>query len=104
MAALRRTLFVLIATASLLFAFGSFTAALACPVAYGPAQEESDCCGGHEQEDCALLNCTAICQALPAAAAGDEMGFAQLDADYWTKARALEPINLGPEPPPPRLA
>lgn len=103
MAAFRRALFGLFAAATLLFGFGSFTAALACPVT-AAAQDHSDCCGQAEQGACVLLNCTAICQAIAPVApnAQPTLGLAALS--FEAKVSVLEDANMGPDPPPPRLA
>lgn len=101
MALFRRTLLGLVAAAALLFGFGSFTAALACPATV-VSEDHSDCCAQPEQEDCVLLNCTAICQVIAPVAPGAQSASALTPAPYWGKAGVLEAVDTGPEPPPPR--
>jgi hypothetical protein len=104
MAALRRALFALLATSLLLFGFGSFTAALACPTTYVAVTDHSDCCGTGEQEDCVLLTCTAICHAVAPSAAATPNNASLEAAPVWGETPALESPVTGPEPPPPRSA
>lgn len=100
----RRTLLALVAAAAMLFGFGAFTAALACPVAYAGTQDHSDCCGQAEREDCVLLNCTAICHAVAPDAPDAQSEVALTLASFWGSIGMLETVNTGPEPPPPRFA
>lgn len=104
MATLRRALFRLLAATALMFGFGMYTAALACPATIATAEDHSDCCGQGEQQDCVLLSCTAICHAIPAVVPNGEPDLAFTNSSFWGNVRALEAANMGPEPPPPRFA
>lgn len=103
MATFRRAIFNIVAAAALLFGFGTFTAALACPSSYVEAQDKSACCPQSEDEDCGILYCTGICQTLPPAIP-DSGSVDALPEAYAGNPQTLPAINSGPEPPPPRSA
>lgn len=106
MVSLRRALFTLLSTFALLFAFGTATAALACPFAQHAKvndEKSNDCCGGPQAPDCVLVNCTLICQALPPTNAGID-GKPSLSMTSYASLRPMLHSDVsGPEPPPPRL-
>ena len=97
MAVFRRAPLGFLAAALLLFGFGSFTTAMACP-AFASAQDQSDCC---DTADCVLL-CNLMCHAVAPAAAASPPQRLLASPSFWAEVRALEAKGSGPEPPPPR--
>lgn len=107
MSALRRSIFLLIAAAALMFGVGSFTAAMACPStlprpAAGIEQTNDSCCEQAPADDCVLRTCSLICHALPPGSSAP-IHVTHVEAPYWVGETVLMMSPAGPEPPPPRF-
>lgn len=106
MSRFRRSFFALLATFALLFGFGSFTAAAACPSTLPSLALSSStndvCCNQNAPDDCVLISCNLICHALPTTSSAS-LRAKPHEASYWSKVTVLLTARLGPEPPPPRM-
>ncbi len=106
MSSFRRTFFALLACFTLLFGFGSFTAAAACPSTLPSLTRSSntndDCCDQKAAEDCILISCSLICHAVPSTSSAS-LQLKPNEASYWSNVTVLLPVRSGPEPPPPRM-
>ncbi|WP_395612203.1 hypothetical protein [Allosphingosinicella sp.] len=101
MSALRRAWLGLVSVGVILFAFGSFTYALACEASC-PAADHSGCGGNSNLDDC-LVVCNTLCSAaVPAAPVPPGIGdMPTLRATALMQG--LDGIHAGPDPPPPRM-
>jgi len=99
MTAFRRAWLASLAALLLVFAFGSFTEALACATAC-PTADHRGC--DHARVDSCAVTCHALCSAAaPAAPAADAPELDAAEA-FSTNRRRLEANGLAPDPPPPR--
>lgn len=102
----RRALFAVIASVTLIYGFGFFTAAMACPSTLpqaSAANGTSDDCCDRETPECVLASCGSfICQAIPSVRTESSPPLAA-QPSYWSELAMLDPLHLEPEPPPPRL-
>jgi len=87
----------LLAFVAILYGFGSFTAALACPTSF-------EVSGGSTEETPCVQPCSQICQAIPPSSLEPTLKIHLTDIPNQLRVDLAEGMNSGPEPPPPRMA